>query len=137
MKAILLVVVILLAVVGAVCIVLYVVNHNVSVQVKQTSLLPSENIKSEGAVKFAHLTHGESESLAMIEDQFLLGMTAGAFNPQFEALSSSEQKTLKMSEEQKPELQNMTAGDLNRNAGLGGATWGGVLLAFLLIVILF
>jgi hypothetical protein len=137
MKTVLLVVVILLALVGVLSIVLYAVHHKASVQIKETSLLPSENIKSEEAVKFAHLTRSETNNLSIIEDQSLLDMTAGAFNPRFEALSSSEQKTLKTSEQQKPELQNMTAGDLHRNAGLGGATWGGVLLAFLLIVILF
>jgi Tfp pilus assembly protein PilN len=137
MKTILMVVLVLLALVGILSIVLYVVNHNVSVQVKGISFLPQESIKDEVVAKFTPLTHGESNSLALIENKSLLSLTAGAFNPQFELLSSFEQKALKTSEEQKPELQNMTAGDLDRNAGLGNVTWGGVLLAFLLIVILF
>jgi Tfp pilus assembly protein PilN len=132
MKAILLVVVILLAVVGVVSIVLYVINHNVSVQVKQTSFLPSESIKVKGVTKFTPLTKGESDSLAMIEDQSLLGMTAGAFNPQFESFSSSEQKTLKDSEQQKPELQNMTAGDSN---GSGIGFFGAVFILLCLLIV--
>jgi hypothetical protein len=145
MKTILLAVVILLALVGVLSIVLYVVNHKASVQIKQTSLipreimtsLPRESIKSEGAVKFTSLTHGESNSLALIEDQSLLGLTAGAFNPRVEPLSSSEQKTLKTIEEQKLELQNMTAGDLNDQSGIGTATYATVIIVVLLLILIF
>ena len=146
MKKILLVVVILLALVGTLGIVLYVLNHKVvSVQIKETSLLPRESmtslpresIKAEGVAKFTSLTQVESDSLALIEDKSLMGLTAGAFNPRFELLSSSEQKTLDTSAQQNPELQNMTAGDLDDNAGLGGVSWGTVLIVVLLLIIIF
>ena len=140
MKTILLAVVILLALVGVLSIVLYVVNHKASVQIKETSLLPRENmtslprenIKSEGAAKFTHLTHGESNSLALIENQFLLGMTAGAFNPQFEPLFSPEQKILKSSEQQNPELQNMIAGD---SSGSGIGFFGALFILLCLLIV--
>ncbi|HLD35598.1 MAG TPA: hypothetical protein VJC37_02665, partial [Planctomycetota bacterium] len=73
----------------------------------------------------------------LIEDQSLLGLTAGAFNPQFESLSTAEQDTLTASAQHNLELQNMTAGHLDDNAGLGGASWGTVLLVVLGLVILF
>jgi hypothetical protein len=133
-KTILIMLVILLAMVGVVSIALYVLKHRASVQIKETSFLPRESIKPEGVAKFTLLTRGESDSLAMIEDQSLLGMSAGAFNPQFDPLSSSEQKTLKTSEEQKPELQNMTAGDSsdNRKRGWGAALF--ILLFYFLVI---
>jgi len=108
MKRILVVAVVLLALVGTLG---YVLNHKAPVQVTETSVLPQENVGEETAVRFTHLTKAESDSLAMMEDKSLFGLDAGAFNPQFEPLSSSEQETLKISEEQNPGLQNMTAGD--------------------------
>ena len=139
MKTILMTVLVLLALIGGLAIVLYVVNHKpiVSVQIKETSFLPRENIKSEGTAQFTPLAQVESDNLALIEDQSLLGLTAGAFNPQFEPLSASEQNTLNSNAQQNPELQNMTAGDLDDNAGLGDATWGTVLLIVLGLIILF
>jgi hypothetical protein len=91
----------------------YVLSHKAPVQVTETSVLPQENAGGEAAVQFTHLTKAESDSLAMIEDKSLFGLNAGAFNPQFEPLSSSEQKTLEVSEGQNPGLQSMTAGDVD------------------------
>jgi len=127
-KTILIMAVILLAMVGILSITLYVLKHKASVQIEKTSFLPCESIKAEGVAKFTSLTRVESDSLAMIEDQSLLGMTAGDFNPQVEALSSAEQEILKASEQQKPELQNMTAGDSNHKTERG---LGAVLLIFI------
>jgi hypothetical protein len=108
MKRILVVAVVLLALVGTLG---YVLNHKAPVQVAATSL-SQENAGGKAAAQFTHLTKAESDSLAMIEDKSLFGLNAGAFNPQFEPLSSSEQKTLQISEEQNPGLQSMTAGDI-------------------------
>jgi len=132
MKMILLVVIVLLASVGALWIARYALSYETAVQINKTSMLPRESIQDAGVAKVASLTQIESDSLARIEDPSLLALTAGAFNPQFEPLSSSEQKTLKASELQKPELQKMTAGDNNSGIGLGGA-----LLLLLCIAILF
>jgi hypothetical protein len=132
MKTILLVVLILLASIGALWVVQYALNHKATVQIKETSMLPRESIQDVGIAKVASLTRIESDSLARIEDPTLLGLTAGAFNPQFEPLSSSEQATLKMSELQRPELQNMTAGDDN-----SGVRWSSVLLFILCLAIVF
>jgi len=132
MKTILLVVLILLASVGALWIVRYALNHKATIQIKETSLLPQESIQDAGGMKVASLTQGESDSLARIEDPALLSLTAGAFNPQFEPLSSSEQATLKVNESQRPELQKMTAGDDN-----SGVRWSSVLLFILCLAIVF
>jgi len=135
MKVSLWTIVVLMALVGTWSVVMYIVNHNV--QITKTSMLPREIIQDTGVARIASLTQGEADSLAMLEDTSLLGLTAGAFNPQFAPLSSSEQATLKTSESQRPELQKMTAGDLDDNAGLGSATWGGVLIVALLLILIF
>ena len=137
MKTILMTVLVLLALVGVLAMVQYVRHHRATVTIEKTSLLPRESIKSEGTAQFTPLAQVESDNLALIEDQSLLGLTAGAFNPQFEPLSASEQNTLNSNAQQNPELQNMTAGDLDDNAGLGDATWGTVLLIVLGLIILF
>jgi hypothetical protein len=135
MKKILIAVVVLLALVGVLAIVMYAVNHRV--QIKEVSLLPRENIKTGETAQFTLVMRVESETLALIEDQSLLGLSAGSFDPRFESLSTVEQNTLNASMHQNPELENMTAGNLDSNAGLGGATWGSVLLVILGLVILF
>jgi len=137
MKTILMTVLILLALVGVLAIVMYAVNHKATVTIEKTSLLPREDIKTQDSVRFTPLTLIESDSLVLIEDQSLLGLTAGAFNPQFESLSTAEQDTLTASAQHNLELQNMTAGDLSDNSGLGNATWGTVLVVALLIIIIF
>ncbi len=144
MKTILMVMLIVLAAVGALSIVLYAVSHKADVQVEETlpggvmTSLPRESIKADGAARFTPLAQAESDSLALLKNQSLLGLTAGAFSPRFDTLSSSEQITLKASEEQKPELQDMAAGDMdmNANAGLGGVTVGLALLVALVLLIL-
>jgi len=136
MKTIVIVAVIILALVGIAGIIYYVMHHEASVQIKETSLHPRECIQAASAATFAPLTQAESESLAMIEDKSLFGLSAGAFNPQFEPLSSSEQETLKISEGQNPGLQNMAAGDLDDQAGHTGWTWGAILLGILVLVII-
>jgi hypothetical protein len=109
MKRILAVAVVLLALVGTLG---YVLNHKARVRITETSVLPQENVGGEAGAQFTHLTKAESDSLAVMEDKSLFGLDAGAFNPQFEPLSSSEQKKLQISEEQNPGLQSMTAGDV-------------------------
>ena len=141
MKKSLLAAMVLFTLVGTLGIVLFVLNGEAGAQAKRTALvpleimtsLPREAIKSEGAANFTPVARSESDSLAMQEDSTLLSLSGGAFNPEFEALSSSEQKTLKTCEEQKPDLQNMTAGD----SGSVGIGLGTLLLVLLCLVILF
>jgi len=130
MKTLLITIGALLALVGVLAMVHYVRHHKATVTVEKTSLLPRENIKTEGTAQFTSVTQVESDRLALIEDASLLGLTAGAFNPRFESLSTAEQNTLNSSAQQNLELQNMTA-------GLGTATWGTVLVVALLIIIIF
>ena len=127
-------VLVLLALVGGLAIVLYVVNHRATVKIEKTSLLPREIIKAEGTAQFTPITRVESDRLALIEDASLLGLTAGAFNPRFTPLSASEQNTLNSSAQQNLELQNMTAGDSDNNSEL---SLGSALLIVLILLILF
>jgi len=103
----------------------------------QAAPVLQESDQAEGTAEYTPLTQVESDGLARMEDGSLAGLDGGAFNPQFEPLSFSEQATLKTSEEQQPGLQDMTAGDLDDNAGLGAVTWGGLLLAVLLLIVIF
>ncbi|HLD35595.1 MAG TPA: hypothetical protein VJC37_02650 [Planctomycetota bacterium] len=130
MKTLLIMVLILLALVGIMSVVIYASNPkaNAGRTIKNTSLLPRESTENKGTVQFTPITQVESDNLALIEDQSLLGLTAGAFNPWFTPLSASEQNTLKTSEQQNPELQNMTAGNLDDNAGFG---WSVVFLVII------
>jgi hypothetical protein len=137
MKTILITIGVLLALGGVLAMVQYVRHHKATVTIEKTSLLPRESIKTEGAAQFTPVMRVESDNLALIEDPSLLGLTAGAFNPRFAPLSASEQNTLNASAQQNPELQNMTAGDLSDNSGLGNASWGTVLVVALLIIIIF
>ena len=134
MKTLLITIGALLALVGVLAMVHYVRHHKATVTVEKTSLLPRENIKTEGTAQFTSVTQVESDRLALIEDASLLGLTAGAFNPQFEPLSASEQNTLNSNAQQNPELQNMTAGDSDNNSGL---SLGSALLIALILLILF
>jgi hypothetical protein len=130
MKTVLWTCVVLLALVGVVAIVRYASSHNASVTIEKTSLMTREDIKAEGPAQFTPITRVESDRLALMEDSSLMGLTAGAFNPEFAPLSDSEQDTLNSSAQQNPELQDMTAGD----AGVGV---GSVLLIVLILLILF
>jgi hypothetical protein len=81
------------------------------------------------------VAQAESDSLALLEDQSLLGLTAGAFNPRFDPLSSSEQKTLTASEAQKPELLGMAAaGDSGSDVGRGLGAVVFIVLLYLLAI---
>jgi len=137
MKTLLITIGALLALVGILSIVQYVRHHNATVTVEKTSLLPRESINAEGSAQFTPVTRVESGTLALTEDPSLLGLSAGSFAPRFESLSASEQNVLNISAQQNPELQNMTAGDLSDDSGLGTATWGTVLLVLLGLIILF
>jgi hypothetical protein len=143
MKTLLIMVFILLALVGAMSVVIYASNHKANVQIKETSLLYRESMASarggsayggEGTAQFTPVTRIESGTLAVIEDQSLLGLSAGAFNPRFESLSASEQNTLNTRVQQNPELQDMTAGNSDNNSGL---SLGSALLIVLILLILF
>jgi hypothetical protein len=133
MKTLLIMVLILLALVGIMSVVIYASNpkDGPGVKMEKTSMLPRTSVKTEGIALFTPLTQVESGNLALIENQSLLGLTAGAFNPWFTPLSASEQDTLKTGAQQNPELQNMTAGDADENARIG---WGVGLVILLFLV---
>ena len=133
MKTLLIMVLILLALVGIMSVVIYASNPkaNAGRTIKNTSLLPRESTENKGTVQFTPITQVESDNLALIEDQSLLGLTAGAFNPQFESLSTAEQDTLTASAQHNLELQNMTAGDADENARIG---WGVGLVILLFLI---
>jgi hypothetical protein len=137
MKTILITIGVILALLGVLATVQYVRHHKATVTIEKTSLLPREDIKAEGPAQFTPITRVESDRLALMEDVSLLGLTAGAFNPEFAPLSDLERDTLNNNSQQNLELQSMTAGNLNDNAGLGTATWGAVLVVVLLIIMIF
>lgn len=120
MKTLLIMVLILLALVGVMSVVIYASNPKAS-----------PGVKTEGPAQFTPVTQVESDILVLIEDPSLLGLTAGAFNPRFEPLSTSEQDTLNASAQQNLELQNMTAGDADENARIG---WGVGLVILLFLI---
>jgi hypothetical protein len=121
MKTLLIMMLILLALAGIMSVLIYASSpkSNAGAAVEKTSLLPRDDIKAEGPAQFTPITRGEFDRLALIEDSSLMGLTAGAFNPEFAPLSDSERDTLNNSARQNLELQSMTAGNLNDNAGFG------------------